>query len=209
MSGLVTLIQQNWNKTRLTLALKLSLTVVADPVQLMRMRPTVRWGWARPNLASTLAPAPSPSPITYFTFTKSNTVANSSPNVCSDGNWKLETKKLVRLESLELGWTPWMRVHQELTKRESFLPHRLIENFRKVVLRRLCLMFLSSFGIFAAVFYSHPVFFNYCTNLSIFHICLQIYKILFLIISFIGMELVLEWVSLLKANLFLYLRSHH
>lgn len=48
----------------LTLDLKFSFTDVADPVQFMSISPKTREGCAKPNLATTLAPAPSPSPIT-------------------------------------------------------------------------------------------------------------------------------------------------
>lgn len=48
----------------LTFDLKFSFTDVADPVQFMSINPKTREGCAKPNLATTLAPAPSPNPIT-------------------------------------------------------------------------------------------------------------------------------------------------
>lgn len=48
----------------LTFDLKFSFTDVADPVQLISISPKTRDGCAKPNLATTLAPAPSPNPIT-------------------------------------------------------------------------------------------------------------------------------------------------
>lgn len=65
-------------------------TDAALPVQLIKINPKQRPGWAKPNRASTLAPAPSPKPMTYFTCKKSKTVTKSSPKVFNDGNWKLK-----------------------------------------------------------------------------------------------------------------------
>lgn len=76
-------------KINVTLALKFSFTEIAEAVQLINIRPTVRVGCTNPNRAITLAPAPSPSPMTYRTCNVSSTVTKSSPRVCKLGYWYL------------------------------------------------------------------------------------------------------------------------
>lgn len=90
------MITENGTQRIHTLFLKFSNTDAALPVQLIRMRPSTREGFAIPNLARTFAPAPSPSPITYFTCRKSSTVTRSSPSVCNVGNWKLMRNQKIK-----------------------------------------------------------------------------------------------------------------
>ena len=86
-----------------TLFLKLSITLAAEPVQLINIIPTTLVGCAKPNLAQTFAPAPSPKQITYLTCKKFNTDTRSSPRVCNVGNWNLKIIEM-KNEWMGAGW---------------------------------------------------------------------------------------------------------